>query len=514
MNIQKRFTRIVPIISVIAVIGMMRMGDLWQGLYAKAYVFTKKTSDHSGSQAIDGGIRKIEISWSVAAQKSPLIPVLVMGTGSAGMVAASYCARNSLNVVALEGHMPGGALTQTSFIDNWPGRDKVFGTTLMDEMRKQAKEHGVIFIAQSAAVVDTTQWPFVVTVSDGSQIYALTIIVATGSIPRRLHVNGDETYWGKGVTTCALCDAPLFKNKSVVVVGGGDSALEEAMQLSAFAKEVTVLVRGKALRASVAMQKRIGDFKNVSLRFNTKIKEIFGNGNQVTGITLDTETGIMEVPMDGVFIAIGQDPSTKIFKGQLQLDDNGYITLSGKRNQATSVEGIFAAGDNSDHEYKQAGVAAGDAIRAAVDAQRWLQKVGYTNEEADRLRAQFFKMQDKSVADGQPKEDSVVELTSLEQFEVIKKNQKGLLLLECYTQNCPACKRLAPIFADVAATYDKKALFYKANLSSVGAIGKEYAIKRVPAIVIFKDGVFERLYTGPFDKKSIEKIVENGGSKE
>ena len=304
--------------------------------------------------------------------------VVVIGTGPAGLTAALYSGRANLYPLVIEGIEAGGQLMLTTMVENWPGyRDGILGPDLMTELRAQAGRFGAEFVQGDVASVDTSARPFKIQV--GKTAYtADALIVATGASAKWLDLGVDKQLSGRGVSTCATCDGYFFKGKHVAVVGGGDTAMEEAIYLSKLASHVTVIHRRDTLRASKVMQDKALNDPKISFVWNsavTDIKDI--TKGEVTGVVLtDTVTGaVTEMAVDGVFIGIGHVPNTKLFAGQLTLNEAGYIqTHDGSR---TNVPGVFAAGDVQDHVYRQAVTAAGSGCMAAIDAERFLSGVGH-----------------------------------------------------------------------------------------------------------------------------------------
>jgi len=314
----------------------------------------------------------------VSADTSTHRAVVVIGTGPAGLTAALYSGRANLSPLVIEGIEAGGQLMLTTMVENWPGyRDGILGPDLMTELRAQAGRFGAQFVQGDVASVDTSARPFKIQV--GKTAYtADALIVATGASAKWLDLGVDKQLSGRGVSTCATCDGYFFKGKHVAVVGGGDTAMEEAIYLSKLASQVTVIHRRDTLRASKVMQDKALNDPKISFVWNsavTDIKDI--TKGEVTGVVLtDTVTGaVTEMAVDGVFIGIGHVPNTKLFAGQLTLNEAGYIqTHDGSR---TNVPGVFAAGDVQDHVYRQAVTAAGSGCMAAMDAERFLSGVGH-----------------------------------------------------------------------------------------------------------------------------------------
>jgi thioredoxin reductase (NADPH) len=299
--------------------------------------------------------------------------VIIIGSGPAGYTAAVYAARARLNPLVFEGSVTaGGALMNTTDVENFPGfPDGVIGPDLMDGMRKQAERFGAVLVADDVTAVDLKANPKVVTVGNDTYL-AKTVIIATGSRYKELAADGEKRLSGHGVSWCATCDGFFFREQDIAVVGGGDSALEEAMFLTRFANSVTVIHRRDALRASKIMQDRA--FTNPKIRFvwDSEVIEVLGE-HKVTGLRLrNTKTGAEStLPVNGMFVAIGHDPRTELFAGQLAMDDEGYLIVE-QPSTRTGVDGVFAAGDVVDHTYRQAVTAAGTGCAAALDAERWL----------------------------------------------------------------------------------------------------------------------------------------------
>ncbi len=298
--------------------------------------------------------------------------VVILGGGPAGLTAAVYAARANLAPLVVEGAEAGGQLMLTTTVENYPGfEDGVMGPSLMQTMRRQAERVGAEFISEDATAVDFSHRPSAITTESGQRLEARAVIVATGASAKMLGLPGEQRLMGRGVSTCATCDGFFFRNRDVIVAGGGDTALEEALYLGNLARSVTVVHRRDALRASRIMQDRAFAHPKISFLWNTVIEDVLGNG-VVTGVRLlDVKANQrVERPVDGVFVAIGHQPNTGIFAGQLELDEVGYIAL--RKRSFTSVDGVFAAGDVHDHTYRQAITAAGFGCMAAMDAERWL----------------------------------------------------------------------------------------------------------------------------------------------
>jgi len=300
--------------------------------------------------------------------------VIIIGSGPAGYTAALYTARASLKPLVFEGAVTaGGALMNTTDVENFPGfRDGIMGPDLMDNMRAQAERFGAELVPDDIVAVDLTGEIKTVTDTAGTVYRAKAVIVTTGSQHRKLGLPNEDTLSGRGVSWCATCDGFFFKEHDIAVVGGGDTAMEEATFLSRFAKSVTIVHRRDSLRASKAMQERAFADPKIKFAWDSEVAEIHGE-QKLTGLTLrNTKTGeTSELPVTGLFIAVGHDPRTELFKGQLELDEEGYLKVDAPSTR-TNIPGVFAAGDVVDHTYRQAITAAGTGCSAALDAERFL----------------------------------------------------------------------------------------------------------------------------------------------
>ena len=308
-----------------------------------------------------------------------LYNVTIMGSGPAGLTAALYTARADLEPVLFEGPQPGGQLTITTDVENFPGfPEGVMGPELMDRMRTQSSRFGMENHISLIEDVDTSSRPFTVTLDDGTQFDTHTLIVASGASARLLGLESEERLMGHGVSTCATCDGYFFRAEELIIVGGGDSAMEEATFLTKFASKVTVVHRREELRASAIMAQRAFDNPKVDFLWNSEVEEILGTKEGgVTGVKIrnNKTDEIHEKSCQGVFVAIGHIPNTSIFKGKLDMEDDGYL-ITGADSSHTSVEGIFAVGDVQDYTYRQAITAAGSGCKGALDAERYLEALG------------------------------------------------------------------------------------------------------------------------------------------
>ncbi|WP_069803019.1 thioredoxin-disulfide reductase [Thermogemmatispora onikobensis] len=313
-----------------------------------------------------------------------LYDAIIIGSGPAGYTAAIYAARANLSVLVFQGYQVGGQLMLTSEVENYPGFEEgILGPALMEKLEQQARRFGAEMLPEDVTAVDFSRRPFVITSDSGSYL-ARGVIIATGASAKWLGLPSEQHLQGRGVSACATCDGFFFKDKEVAVIGGGDTAMEEALFLTRYASHVTVIHRRDTLRASKIMQERAFKNPKISFIWNSEVVEVLGE-DSVTGLRLrNVKTGEEQtLVVKGLFLAIGHQPNTDLFRGLLQMDELGYIIPV--EHTMTNIPGVFAAGDVTDRRYRQAVTAAGDGCRAAIDLERWLE--GQAHEEASRQEA-------------------------------------------------------------------------------------------------------------------------------
>ncbi|HZN55224.1 MAG TPA: thioredoxin-disulfide reductase [Candidatus Polarisedimenticolaceae bacterium] len=299
--------------------------------------------------------------------------VVIIGSGPAGLTAALYAARAGLKPVVVEGLLAGGQLMQTTDVENYPGfPEGILGPELMEKFRAQAARFGTTFVGGDVSSVDLAERPFTIRTDEGV-LKSRAVIVATGASPKTLDIPGEREYAGRGVSYCATCDGFFFRGQEIVVVGGGDTAMEEATFLTRFGSRVTVVHRRDAFRASRIMAERLLSNEKVRVLWDSEVVEVLGDGTKVGSVAVAAKkTGaVTEEPCGGFFVAIGHTPNTSLFRTKLPMNAEGYLTLDG-HSSYTNIPGVFAAGDVHDHVYRQAVTAAGAGCRAAIDCERWL----------------------------------------------------------------------------------------------------------------------------------------------
>jgi len=400
---------------------------------------------------------------------------VVIGGGPGAVTSALYMARSGIDPLVIEGKEPGGLIAKSHLVQNWPGEKEIAGFDLSLKLREQAEKNGCAFVSEEVVAVDFSKRPYRLTLkkvgtSKKREILAESVIISMGSKPNKLGIGGEEEFWGRGVTNCAVCDGPLYKNKTVAIVGGGDSALIEADFLSKIAKDVHIFVRKDHFRTvEENRKKRILDQKNVHVHFKCELKEIIGNKDHITSILVSTPKGRKNYRMDGVFLAIGSTPNTEIFKGELDLDARGYIELFD--DQETSKEGVYAVGDICDPFYKQAISAAGDGAKAAIQSQRFL---AFT--ETKHLAKAEIKHKYK-----------LVEISSASEFDKLLEESSLPVLVDFYATWCGPCRNLTPFIERAAADLSGNFVVVKVNIEKCPELTKRYGIYSIPTLLSFDD---------------------------
>lgn len=416
--------------------------------------------------------------------EAQVYPVVVLGGGIGALTSSLYLARAGLQPLVIEGKTPGGLLTQSHSIQNWPGELDIDGYALTDKVRKQAETNGARFRSEEVVAVDFSKRPYTIKTrlleeEEFREIRAESVIIAMGTQPNYLGVPGEtgpNGYWGRGITNCAICDGTLYRDQVVGVVGGGDAAVLEALYLSNIASEVYVFVRKNDLKA--IEEKRVQtllDKPNVKFVYNTSVQGIKGDGKKLTHVLLKTgDKDPVDFPLDGLFLAIGSTPNSSLFQNILKLDERGYISL--KKDQETYVEGVYAIGDIVDPVFKQAISAAGDGAKAALQAQQYV---------SDRTNGLIAKQKKPKKEKSIPSMNEVIEIYSLEHFERELKTSDVPVVVDFYASWCGPCKRLSPMIEYSASQLSGRVKFLKVNVDKLYALSSSYEIRAMPTVLMF-----------------------------
>jgi thioredoxin reductase (NADPH) len=305
-------------------------------------------------------------------EKNKIHKLIIIGSGPAGLTAAIYAARANLEPVIIDGEIPGGQLINTTYVENWPGEKSILGPKLMENMRNHAQHFGTLFISGAVTSVDFSKKPFTIVIDEKDTMHAHAILIATGATPKCLNVPGEKEYWGKGVTTCAVCDGAFYKDRETVVIGGGDTAMEDASFLKKFTNKITIIHILDKFTASHAMQQRVINDPDITVIYNSTVTQFIGDKQHLTSVEIaNQKTGEKTtLKADGAFIAIGLSPNSAPFKDHIACNKGGFIEV--KDTVFSSVEGVFVAGDVHDYRYRQAITAAGAGCMAALEIERYL----------------------------------------------------------------------------------------------------------------------------------------------
>jgi thioredoxin reductase (NADPH) len=454
-------------------------------------------------------------------------PVLILGAGMTGLSAAIYCVQGLIPCIILEGPKPGGALSQSHSVRNWPGVLDAPGADIIKSLKKQIDDPSVSILQDEVVSVDFSVWPRIVRAKDQNQnikqYKALTVIIGMGTEPNYLGVPGEtgkDGYWGRGVGNCAACDGSLYGGKAVVIVGGGDASMTEAAYLADIAQKVIILVRKDNFRASdIRKRDSVLARPNVEVKFNTEINEILGDQTKVTGLKLydNKNNSYSQIPIDGVFLAIGSKPNTSFFKGQLDLDERGFIKKG--YYQETSVLGVFSGGDVSDPEFVQAMTASSDGCKAALQAIKFLKDIGF---ELAKAKPNLHKPGETSHAE-QKKEirsietsqsqdtDSVREISSRSDFENLVLRSKKPVLLDIYSAWCVPCQQMMPIIHELANNFKDTVSVYKFNITNREFFADDLTslvngpqIQSVPTFLFIMNGKEVGRHVGAAEKTTLE----------
>lgn len=432
--------------------------------------------------------------------KENIIPVVVLGSGPAGLCAALFTARANFATTIFMGDNFGGQIAHANAIENWPGREKSTGLELIQDLKNQAISFGAEIVPDTVVSVDFSEWPFTLYTQEEEELRALAVIITTGGRQRTADIPGMQEFWGKGVGVCTLCDAPFDKGKNVAIVGDNDMAVDKALHVAQFAKQVIVLVESNEMAALPELQNRLRATNNIEIMYNTRVNKILG-ATRVTGVEitqLNEQTQLL--PVESVYFSLGFDPNSATFSEWLEMDENEYILVY-NGTQQTSIPGVFAAGTVEDTHYQKAIIAGGRGAQAGMDAIHFLENKGLNQERRSAINAMSYKCQRHAAG--------FVELIKTEEEFNKKLKENHLLVVDFFITSCPDCIRLEPIFETVAHKFQDNAGFAKINYDESSAIVEKYEIEEVPCIMIFKDGVeIHRWYEDKITRKQLTELVE------
>ena len=445
--------------------------------------------------------------------------LVIIGSGPAGYTAAIYAARANLKPVVFEGYqvggLPGGQLMTTTEVENFPGFPQgITGPELMDSMKAQAERWGAELHTEDVTFVDFSQRPFVVR-SEEREVKAYSIVIATGATAKRLGLPGEHQFWSQGISACAICDGatPIFHRAELAVIGGGDSAAEESIYLTKYGDTVNMLVRGDKMRASKAMQDRVLSNPKITVHWNSDVVNVFGNDNHMEGVKIrNLKTGEeTDLHVKGLFYAVGHKPNTDLFKGQLELDDVGYIVTK-PGSVETSVEGVFAAGDVQDHEFRQAITAAGSGCMGAMLAERWL--------SVNDLLQEFRQV--PQTANNELEHETQKQSTEPKEFDVQATRHEGgyalrklfhdsdrLLVVKYVSPGCGPCHTLKPILNKVVDEFDGRIHFVEIDIEKDRDIAQNAGVNGTPTIQLFKNKELLTESKGIKPKSQYRQLVES-----
>ncbi|MGQ4647758.1 thioredoxin-disulfide reductase [Lyngbya aestuarii] len=446
--------------------------------------------------------------------------LVIIGSGPAGYTAAIYAARANLKPLMFEGFqaggIPGGQLMTTTEVENFPGfPEGITGPQLMERMKAQAERWGTECYTEDVTFVDLNQRPFIVR-SDEREVKAHSIVIATGATAKRLGLPSENQFWSHGISACAICDGatPIFHGEELAVIGGGDSAAEESVYLTKYGSRVHMLIRGDQMRASKTMQDRVLNNPKITVHWNTQAVDVFGENDRMTGLKVrDTQTGEeRDLPVKGLFYAIGHKPNTSLFKGQLELDEVGYVVTK-HDSVETSVEGVYAAGDVQDHEFRQAITAAGTGCMAAMLAERWL--------SVHNLIQEYHQKPESEKPVTTPNQEKATVADTAETFDVNKTRHVGgyalrklfhdsdrLIMVKYVSPTCGPCRTLKPILDKVVDEFDGKIHFVEVDVEADPEIAENAMVTGTPTVQFFKDKEIVTQLRGIKQKSEYRNVIE------
>ena len=447
--------------------------------------------------------------------------LVIIGSGPAGYTAAIYAARANLKPLVFEGFqvggLPGGQLMTTTEVENFPGfPEGITGPELMDRMKAQAERWGAELYTEDVTDVDLSLRPFTIR-SEEREIKTHSIVIATGATAKRLGLPGEHQFWSRGISACAICDGatPIFHGAQLAVIGGGDSAAEESIYLTKYGSQVNMLVRGEKMRASKAMQDRVLSNPKIKVLWNSEVAHVFGGDHHMGGVKIrNTKTGEeSDLHVKGLFYAVGHTPNTFLFKDQLDLDDVGYVVTK-QGSVETSVEGVYAAGDVQDHEYRQAITAAGTGCMAAMLAERWLSSHNLLQEfhQASEIPDNELEHAAQEKTDAGAEEAFDPYATRYEGGYALRKlfhDSDRLLIVKYVSPGCGPCHTLKPILNKVVDEFDGQIHFVEIDIDKEREIAANAGVTGTPTVQIFKNKQLLNELKGIKPKSQYRQLIES-----
>lgn len=425
----------------------------------------------------------------LAQNKTNIIEIAVFGEGPAGLAAGIYGARGGYNTIIFQGPKPGGQLMDATVVENWPAVDSGPGAAHIKKMENQAKKFGAQIVPETIENIDVNSWPFAIK-TDKNFYHALSIVLAMGANSKKLNIPGETQYFGKHILTCVICDAPLTKDQDVIVIGGGDAAIERTLQVAKHAKSVTILVRGNKMRAAKRNQRKLKQFSNIKVLYNKVAQEFVGDSNRVTDVLVkDINSGNTEkLKTDWVVLSVGWDPNTQIVKNKLVLTKNNYVWHK-PGSRETSIHGIFCAGNVCDFIYRQAGTAAGDGSKAALNAISFLNKMGFDSYAKKYITHSQFNAKKRTCISPKNSKMGVttVPIITTEKDLTEHLNSDKPVLIEFYAEYCPTCKGLEPVINKYYQDLGDKNCFFKIEVTKAKTLAKKFNITALPTFILFRD---------------------------
>ena len=413
--------------------------------------------------------------------KTNLIHVAIIGSGPAGLAAAINPIRSGYHTIVFEGFKPGGELINAMIVENVPGLKKESGIQVMHALEQQVKEFGVPLIPQEVTSVDFSQWPFPLMLTDGTTAHALTVIVATGASQKKLGIEGEETYFGKGIFTCGVCDSSFAQGKDVVIVGGNDIAIQRALQLAPLAKTITFIIPGSRMTATKSMQHKLKGIETIRYLFNKTLRKVEGDGTRVSHAELyDTKKRTSSTLItDSIFLSTELTPNTELFKDQLPLEDNGSIKLREDHSQRTPIDGVMAAGCVADPVYRQAAVALGDGTKAGMDALAYLSSWGFDGASKKHITQNLYIP---------PIIPNIPHIKTVRELRRALQRTSLPLIVEFYSPFCPSCRKMEGPLQAICKKYKNLIKILKVDKDKGPNLVEKQDITMIPAFIFFNKG--------------------------